>query len=207
VRHDQLLEGLGRGGALAQALVLRSCCDAQAVLREFMVIHRTRSLAPLLLLACSARSTPTATPRLVLPDAGRKIEIPNAVTVSDDAGPPKPASRQSQPKEVVDLTPPDTIGISGVVNGLDYSSVLNTARRYQPQIMRCYMQTLKMDPTVKGKLVLTFTVGVDGGVKEADVEFVNTAVASCAKQAAETWRFDKPTQDTTFRVTFVLATT
>ena len=36
---------------------------------------------------------------------------------------------------------------------------------------------------------------------------VAEAVASCAKQAAETWRFDKPTQDTTFRVTFVLATT
>jgi len=76
-------------------------------------------------------------------------------------------------------------------------------------IQNCYEKELKRNPSLKGKVVVRFTINSQGRVREIDVE-ENTvgseAVGSCIKALIRTWSFPfKPSDDVPVAYPFVFS--
>ncbi len=59
----------------------------------------------------------------------------------------------------------------------------------------CYERELKKDPTLKGKIVVQFTIGPMGRVTNSKIgssSMRNAAVGSCILGRIRSWRFPKP---------------
>jgi len=76
-------------------------------------------------------------------------------------------------------------------------------------ITSCYEKELKRNPSLKGRVVVRFTIKPDGRTSDVDVE-ENTvgsdAVGACIKTLIKTWTFPfKPEEETTVAYPFVFA--
>jgi TonB family protein len=67
-------------------------------------------------------------------------------------------------------------------------------------VQGCYEAQLKRSPTLRGKIVVRFTIGTRGQVVEATIDsdsMGNDAVASCVIRLVRTWRLPfTPESDT-----------
>ncbi len=76
-------------------------------------------------------------------------------------------------------------------------------------VQGCYEAQLKRSPTLRGKLVIRFTIGTNGQVTEVNVDsdsMGSDEVASCVMRLIKTWHFPfKPDSDTTVSFPFLFA--
>jgi outer membrane biosynthesis protein TonB len=63
---------------------------------------------------------------------------------------------------------------------------------YMAGLKRCHKDLLKTDPTARGKVTLSFTVGESGRVSKANVAGFNDSLDSCIQARVESWRFAEP---------------
>lgn len=87
-------------------------------------------------------------------------------------------------------------GTTTVVGGLDREVIAQVIRRNQNQIRMCYERELQKDPSLAGRVAVTFTIGGNGAVTEAVVQEDDVgaggAVGRCITQRIRRWRFPEP---------------
>lgn len=90
---------------------------------------------------------------------------------------------------------------------LDQGSLRSVLRRRQSDIQRCYERGLAQDPSLRGRVMVQFTVGEGGRVTDARLQenTVGDAVGSCIVGRVRRWRFDEPEGgNATVRVPYIL---
>jgi hypothetical protein len=123
------------------------------------------------------------------------------------SGPTGPGTTSSGPKQEEEVK---VAGSQGKIEdidsaGLDPDKVSATIRsRYYPRVVQCYQRALKSNPSLGGKVNVTFTVGVAGNVVKVDADGFDGGVDSCIEAEARRWRFDRPEGQATFEISFVL---
>lgn len=77
---------------------------------------------------------------------------------------------------------------------LDSNSITSVIKRRQSSIQRCYERELKKDPSVAGKVVVTFTIGTAGRVTSATAssDTVGGGVGQCVAGEIQRMRFPPP---------------
>lgn len=90
---------------------------------------------------------------------------------------------------------------------LSAQQISGTIKTNLPKVRACYEQGLKSNPGLAGKLVLAWTVGADGRVR--DVETVSNGVrdngvVSCIRKSVAKWRFAKAQSPSDVEYPFVL---
>jgi len=58
--------------------------------------------------------------------------------------------------------------------------------------MRCYQQGLRVEPSLRGKVAVTFTVLETGKIDDPSARGVSTEVDSCISKQMASWRFPVP---------------
>ena len=78
-------------------------------------------------------------------------------------------------------------------------------RTYMPRMRRCYDKALAQDPTLAGKVTLTFTVNSYGSV-DGTAAGIAPRIDACLTAAVGTWRFRTATarKPATFRLAIQL---
>ena len=81
---------------------------------------------------------------------------------------------------------------------------INTA--YTSGLRRCYNKGLALDPTLKGKVTLTFSISSYGNVA-GEATGISPQVDACVAGLIKTWKFGRPTdrRDANFRISLVLS--
>ena len=83
----------------------------------------------------------------------------------------------------------------GVSGSLSATSVRGKIRRYVGGIRYCYERELKSDPTLSGKVSVSFSIDGSGGVAGCSVSantLGNASVGSCVCRRINRWKFDPP---------------
>lgn len=77
---------------------------------------------------------------------------------------------------------------------------------YMRGLRRCYNKGLATDPTLKGKITLTFTIGSYGHVN-GEASGISDKVDGCVADQIRRWSFGKPSdkREQTYRISLVLA--
>ena len=89
--------------------------------------------------------------------------------------------------------------------GLNPDKVATTIKaRYQSRVNACYQRALKSNPSLQGKVNLSFTIGIAGNVVKANAEGFDREVDQCIEAEARRWRFDKPESPAEFEIPFIL---
>lgn len=92
---------------------------------------------------------------------------------------------------------------------VDREKLAAYVRGRKSAIQQCYEKELKRNPSLKGKVVVRFTIAVSGRATEIDVEentLGNEAVAACIKTVIRGWVFPfKPPSDVAVAYPFVFA--
>jgi hypothetical protein len=78
---------------------------------------------------------------------------------------------------------------------------------YRPGVERCYKSQLKQDPTVHGRVTLTFTVDPAGRLSAREARGVHPAIERCVEAAMASWTFPQPADETTYRLGMELTPT
>jgi hypothetical protein len=82
-----------------------------------------------------------------------------------------------------------------VVGGLDSDIIASIIKRYLPQIQNCYEQQLILNPALKGKVTVAFTIGPDGSVKNpliSESSLRNQPTEKCMLDKIQDWKFPRP---------------
>jgi hypothetical protein len=92
---------------------------------------------------------------------------------------------------------------------VDREKLASYVRGRKMAIQQCYEKELKRNPSLKGKIVVRFTISTAGRATEIDIEensLNNEAVASCIKTVIRGWVFPfKPPSDVPVAYPFVFA--
>lgn len=81
------------------------------------------------------------------------------------------------------------------VGALDKDIIRRVVRSHIVEVRACYNKGLARDKTLKGRVMITFTIGADGAVSAAEVAestFKDAEVARCVAAAVKTWEFPEP---------------
>ncbi len=94
---------------------------------------------------------------------------------------------------------------------VDREKLMAYVRARRPAIVNCYEKELKRNPSLKGKVVVRFSITPAGRTSEIDIEentLGNEAVSSCIRTVIRGWVFPfKPEGDTSVAFPFVFAPT
>ncbi len=92
---------------------------------------------------------------------------------------------------------------------VDRNALAKFVKSRLPAIQGCYERELKRNPSLKGKVVVRFTIGTNGRVTEIDIEensLGNQDVGGCIKNLIRAWVFPfKPESEATVSYPFVFA--
>lgn len=78
------------------------------------------------------------------------------------------------------------------VSSIDRAHIRAVVRAHVPEVRACYEAGLARDPSLAGKLVLSFTIGTTGRVIASSIassELADAAVGECIAAAALRWEF------------------
>jgi hypothetical protein len=116
----------------------------------------------------------------------------------------------------VDSGPKKDVGVHGRVmdsapevesSDLDKAALARFIKARLSAVQACYEQQLKRNPSLKGKIVVRFTIGSTGRITEVDIDdnqMGNDEVASCIKAKIRAWTTPfKPDGDATVSYPFV----
>lgn len=92
---------------------------------------------------------------------------------------------------------------------VDRNALAKYVKQRLAAITGCYERELKRNPSLKGKVVVRFTIGTSGRVTEIDIEensLANDAVGACIKAVIRGWVFPfKPESDVPVAYPFVFS--
>jgi outer membrane biosynthesis protein TonB len=91
---------------------------------------------------------------------------------------------------------------------LDRVAVMDRARQARGDLMGCYDREVQRYPTLAGRLVVQFSIGPDGDVREAGVlqsTVVDDPLAACVIGNVRSWRFPPPADRGTVLVLLPIA--
>jgi len=98
------------------------------------------------------------------------------------------------------------VGGSPIILGsLDRSLISDVIKRHMNQIRYCYQRELQKNPSLAGKVVMRFTIGVDGKVPKATTKtstLSNSAVERCIEGRFRRMTFPPPTGGGIVMVTY-----
>ena len=93
------------------------------------------------------------------------------------------------PRGRIDLRPPkQPPGDGPSPDGI----IVKIQSDYMPGLMRCYQQGLRGDPSLRGKVAVTFTVTETGKVTDPTARGMTSEVDACITAQMATWRFAAP---------------
>lgn len=98
-------------------------------------------------------------------------------------------------KHSVDIPPAP--GGSTAQESLFPSDIMEVAIANKGAVAACAEAQHKLDPSLSGKLVLRWTIGLDGRVLKVEVvskEFEHTHIAQCVMRLVKTWQFPRHTR-------------
>ena len=86
----------------------------------------------------------------------------------------------------------------------DMVTKINT--KYIAGLRRCYQKGLATNPTLKGKVTLTFSISSYGNVY-GEADGISKQVDTCVARQIKHWKFGRPTdkREANFRIALVLA--
>ncbi len=129
----------------------------------------------------SIRAEPSMRPqtvvKLALAAASHQRRL--VLVVPSGARPPPPAEQPRDP-----------------VEGLAQAAIKQVVMRHVAEVRFCYERELKHRPGLEGRVVVTFSIGLDGRAGEVEVnEGIpdSEMVGACLATHIKTWRFPKPT--------------
>ncbi len=103
----------------------------------------------------------------------------------------------------------DSGGIDVESTSVDKESLARYIQYRKKALEGCYDQQLKLDPTLKGKIVVSFTITTQGRVTGVSIDentMGNDDVAACIKNLVRTWFFPvHPDQDAPVSFPFLFA--
>jgi hypothetical protein len=139
---------------------------------------------------CGGSSKPAAAPP---PATIAPVEKPEPVAVASD--PEEGGQVASASPPVAAAAPPaDDLQVSG---DIDRDLVRRTIRARLSQIKGCYEKSLQANPSLQGKVTVTFTIEKDGTVKTAKAEGVDDNLDRCIEGRFKTLVFPKATSTAT----------
>lgn len=120
-------------------------------------------------------------------------------------GPPPPPAKigeaeRPEPVERAPAAPPaaSAAGPGGVAPGtpeisgdIDRTALKRVIQRNSDQIRNCYELALQKDPSLRGKVVVVFTIDKDGTVPDAKADGVDDGLDRCLETRFKTWQFPK----------------
>ncbi len=83
------------------------------------------------------------------------------------------------------------------VRTLEPQEIRQTIVRQLPRVRACYERTLKAEPTLRGRLLLSMSVQPSGDVKNAHISddgIGSDALAECVENAVASWSFPRGTE-------------
>lgn len=83
------------------------------------------------------------------------------------------------------------------VKALEPHEIRQTIVRQLPKVRACYERTLKAEPQLRGRLVLSMKVQPEGTVKNARISddgIGSDALSACVESAVSSWRFPEGTE-------------
>jgi outer membrane biosynthesis protein TonB len=85
-------------------------------------------------------------------------------------------------------------GSIAVADGLDKEEVGKAIRQHVSEIRYCYETALVRNPSLEGKLVVTFVIGAEGSVKSATNQetHADAGLVKCILDRLSKWKFPKP---------------
>lgn len=86
-------------------------------------------------------------------------------------------------------------GKTTVVGGLDKDVIAKVIRRHQGEIKYCYESELNKDPSLAGKVAVSFVIDPTGAVSDASVSETtlnNAAAERCMLSRIRRWKFPEP---------------
>jgi len=105
------------------------------------------------------------------------------------AAPERNEVRAEKPPKPVDAG----LGVSGGWT-ISATQIKGTVRQNQGSVRACYERELKSSPTMRGKVVVGWTIGADGKVRSPKIVQNNTGnrdMLPCIRRAIKSWRFPK----------------
>jgi hypothetical protein len=86
----------------------------------------------------------------------------------------------------------------------DMVDKINT--KYIAGLRRCYQKGLALDPALKGKVTLTFSISSYGNV-HGEADGISKQVDDCVARQIKTWKFGRPTdkREANYRISLLLA--
>jgi TonB family protein len=92
---------------------------------------------------------------------------------------------------------------------VDKTQLTNYVRTRKSAIQQCYERELKRTPTLKGKVVVRFSIGTNGRATDVEIEentLGNEAVSMCIRTVIRSWVFPfKPPSEVAVQYPFVFA--
>jgi len=115
------------------------------------------------------------------------VPIDATVAVAPKPKPkPKPSEPKPKPNEPPKPTEPPKEGT------IDAEAVRNVVRARNKQAQRCYEEALRKDPTLKGTVLVTFVIDLDGHAKDMKAEGLTTELQECVMKPLPKLTFPKP---------------
>ena len=82
-----------------------------------------------------------------------------------------------------------------VLSGLAKDLINAVVNRHRAEIRACYDAALQRNPSLRGKVVVAFTIAYEGYVKTASVKestLGDSGLDNCIASRVKTWKFPKP---------------
>jgi tRNA A-37 threonylcarbamoyl transferase component Bud32 len=86
-------------------------------------------------------------------------------------------------------------GEAGVIGSLDKEVIQKFIRKHMSEVKWCYEQALRQDPTVNGKVLISFVISPLGHVLQTKIKETtmhNAGVEECLRAKVMRWKFPEP---------------
>ena len=109
--------------------------------------------------------------------------------VGDRIAPEAPTTAKSPSDELGVLVAPGEFTAMGE---LDKDVVKRVIKDNLMKLQLCYEQTLLEHPGIEGKVVVSFTIGIEGSVSDVAATGIHADVERCVAERFRTFKFPKP---------------
>lgn len=94
-----------------------------------------------------------------------------------------------------EITGSTKVGTPEIEGTLDRGAINKIVKQNSPAIQRCYLNALKANPQLKGRIEVTWMINADGRAESVQITedtVKDGSVTSCIKSVVSRWRFPKP---------------
>jgi len=135
-------------------------------------------LAVLIAIGCSKKSAPRD---LIDDKSGSSVTLPGRgfdVTGNGDKG--------GEPTDLV------TLGDMIATGAIDKDVVRRVVRDNLAKLQYCYEKILLANPGIEGRVLVTFTIAIEGSVSDVTATGIHPEVETCVAEKVRTFKFPRP---------------